>query len=221
MSLLPPLGRNARKGREHQVTTEKRWKFDVTELSGPKPLPTVIDEASCRRFFQYLYDPLGLIWHPDEEFKEYVELESGVRIFSPGACELLDAAMARCFELLGERVYDVALDEDEQWSAIEHSEERVRELLSRAGVAYKPCGLNADWAVSAYHLSPGEPNKNSGDHYLLDDEETDDSGRPLFSVVRRVYLPEDQEGNDDVLPVVEQGLLQSVISAWVARKEGY
>lgn len=202
---------------------KKRWKFEAVDLAGPRPLPTVVDEAGCRRFFQYLYDPLGLIWHPDTAFEDYVEIEGGARVFSPRACNLLDGAMAKCFELLGERVYDVALDEDEQWRSTLFSEDRVRKLLAESGIAYKPCGLNADWAVSAYHLSPGEPNKNSGDHYLLDDEETDDSGRPLFSVVRRLYTEDDPkgDGNDDVQPVVKQGLLQNVISEWAAMKEGY
>lgn len=204
------------------MTSKKRWKFEAVDLSGPRPLPTVADEAGARRFFQYLYDPLGLIWHPDSRFEDYVELDGGARVFSPRACDLLDGAMARCFELLGERVYDVALEEDEQFRSTEGSPERVRDLLARSGVAYKPCGLNADWAVSAYHLSPGEPNRNSGDHYLLDDEETDDSGRPLFSVVRRLYTADgpDGDGNDDVQQVVKQGLLHNVIAEWVDRGEG-
>lgn len=41
-------------------------------------------------------------------------------------------------------------------------EDYVRQELTVRGLPYKSCGLNADWCVSAWHLSEGEPNKTSG-----------------------------------------------------------
>ena len=52
----------------------------------------------------------------------------------------------------------------------------------------KPCGLNADWSVRAWHLGPGKvPNMTDGDVYILDDEQGG------FSVVRRWY---EREGGE-------------------------
>lgn len=49
--------------------------------------------------------------------------------------------------------------------------------------------MNADWAVSAWHLSSGPANLTPGDFYLLDNEDG------TYLVVSRDYLPD----NDDVL----------------------
>jgi hypothetical protein len=76
---------------------------------------SIRDEDGCRRFFQYLVEPLGLIWHPDTRFKDYVVLDTGGPVFTPIAAAVLDHAMAKCFELLGERVYDVGLEETHKW----------------------------------------------------------------------------------------------------------
>ena len=37
---------------------------------------------------------------------------------------------------------------------------------------FATCGLNADWGVTAFHLSGGRPNVASGDFYLLQNEES-------------------------------------------------
>lgn len=60
-------------------------------------------------------------------------------------------------------------------------EELVLKALIEAG-KIRPCGLNADWSYPAYHVGPStQPNRVSGDVYVLDDEEG------TFSVVRRTF----------------------------------
>lgn len=48
----------------------------------------------------------------------------------------------------------------------------IKEALTAAGLPYRPCGLNADWSVEAYHCGPSAtPNATPGDLYILDDED--------------------------------------------------
>jgi hypothetical protein len=74
------------------------------------------DEEGCRAFFRSLTATYGLIWHPDTDFAEYVDLNTGQRVFSDSAADDMDVHMAQCFEVLGsERVYDVALEVWNDW----------------------------------------------------------------------------------------------------------
>ena len=51
--------------------------------------------------------------------------------------------------------------------------------------AWKPCGLNGDWCVEAYHYGFKSPNLWDGDYYVTDQEDG------TFDVVR--YYPERDE----------------------------
>ena len=53
------------------------------------------------------------------------------------------------------------------------------------------CGLNADWCVSAWHVGGNEPNRVSGDIYVVEEEDIDDPAR--FFVVQRFYTDDDDE----------------------------
>jgi len=63
-----------------------------------------------------------------------------------------------------------------------------------------PCGLNADWCVSAWFIKPQRvtfdresvPNMSDGSAYLVDNE--DDS----FSIVRRYYRDNDNDRIDEI-----------------------
>lgn len=77
----------------------------------------------------------------------------------------------------------------------------VDSVLTDLGLPIKPCGLNADWCVSAWHLSKGTPNITDGDYYLLDTEEkSDDDDSWLFEIVTRRYTADapDGDGNDTI-----------------------
>lgn len=69
--------------------------------------------------------------------------------------------------------------------------------------AFVPCGLNADWATTAYHLSAERftghaPNKVSGDYYLVENEEVPGA----WFVCIRTYAA-DRPGLDSLDDLVE------------------
>lgn len=80
------------------------------------------------------------------------------------------------------------------------------------GVHLTPCGLNADWCGSAWHLDNGNrPNTVSGDLYLTQDDDDDD----LFSLVVRVYTGSltTEDGGNDLITEIAEGDLQTMIHA--------
>lgn len=80
----------------------------------------------------------------------------------------------------------------------------IAELIYRLlNKSFKSCGLNADWCVNAWHISPGEANKKSGDFYIIDDE-----CRKL-SLVRRWLASEDNDETQNFMSVDLVGLSRS------------
>lgn len=79
----------------------------------------------------------------------------------------------------------------------------VADQLAKRNLPVKPCGLNADWSVEAWHLSAGEPNKTSGDYYLTDDELQDNDGHAMFSICQRFYTADlpNGDGNDTIVSI--------------------
>ena len=69
--------------------------------------------------------------------------------------------------------------------------------------SFKPCGLNADWSLRAWHVSPGEANKKSGDFYITDDECL------MFSLVRRWYYDEETREVQNFMSVDMDGLSEA------------
>jgi len=63
----------------------------------------------------------------------------------------------------------------------------------------QPCGLNADWSVSAWFLSGGKINMEEG-YYIIDLEE-EDNGIEQYAIVRRTF--EDVE--DPILSITYGG----------------
>jgi len=59
---------------------------------------------------------------------------------------------------------------------------------------FTACGLNADWCVSAWHVGDNEPNRVSGDIYVVEDED-DFPKAARFFVVQRFYKDGD---NDEI-----------------------
>jgi hypothetical protein len=98
-------------------------------------------------------------------------------------------------------------------------EEQVADLLLANNIAVRACGLNADWCVLAWCLSDGEPNAIEGGYYLLNDEDTDDEGNELFTVVQRFYERENPEwpGNNLITTIIESGPLERFLGEWVKR----
>lgn len=70
----------------------------------------------------------------------------------------------------------------------------VRLHLEAHGLPHRPCGLNADWSVSAWHLGPGlSPNHDTERQLYLLDNETDVPGQEYDLVWRRFDPEKDEE----------------------------
>jgi hypothetical protein len=82
----------------------------------------------------------------------------------------IDAALTKVTKLLGGSAVSASV---------------LDKVLEKLGL--KNVGLNADWSVSAFQLTPGKANMTPGIKYLLDNEDG------TWSVVRRFYA-EDYEG---------------------------
>jgi len=75
-------------------------------------------------------------------------------------------------------------------------DDEIAAKLTAAGLPTRPCGLNADWSVRAWHLGPKDhPKRHDGDVYLLDDES---DHAQTFSVVR--YYPS-RDGVEEMVSV--------------------
>lgn len=66
--------------------------------------------AMCEDFLRDSVRTVGLGFHPDTPFAEYVD-DAGGRAFGDETAAVCEADLARAFELLGERVYDICADE--------------------------------------------------------------------------------------------------------------
>jgi hypothetical protein len=90
-------------------------------------LEPINNEEDCRNFFRLLRRDFELAYHPDDSFDRtitgegdqrsgggYVTIGTGEPVFEPEAEKLLDEAMARCWEILGERIYEVGMETDEE-----------------------------------------------------------------------------------------------------------
>lgn len=66
-------------------------------------------EADIKAFFIWLVDDQYLNFHPDTPFENYVDYDTGKRVYSDEAAVLLNALMDRCFEIK-EDVYEIGLE---------------------------------------------------------------------------------------------------------------
>ena len=61
------------------------------------------------RFFKYLKEERKVIFHPDDDFESYVNIETLEPTFTPDECKEYNAAMLQCFEVCGEEGVDIYL----------------------------------------------------------------------------------------------------------------
>jgi hypothetical protein len=94
------------------------------------------------------------------------------------------------------REWDNALHFDLDTGDFPQIEGTVAQELERRHLQFTPCGLNADWSVEAWLLTPrAVANRTDGAYYLLDTE--DDEGN--YVVVRR-FLEEIQDAQGEYQP---------------------
>lgn len=76
----------------------------------------------------------------------------------------------------------------------------VSKTLVANGLPCAPCGLNADWCVSAWCFGPGAPNVNEEPTlYLLDTEDDNDT----YELVSRFVVA---DGESQIVPVYRGSL---------------
>lgn len=67
-------------------------------------------EADARQFFEYLVKVDELNFHPDTDMVQYLTAEDGEILFDAVEAKQRNSLMNECFDVLDERVYDVALE---------------------------------------------------------------------------------------------------------------
>ena len=62
------------------------------------------------QFVKYIYEELGVNFHPDDDFKNYVSCETGERTMDDEKAELYNRLMDETFDVCGEEVYEIGSD---------------------------------------------------------------------------------------------------------------
>lgn len=66
-------------------------------------------EEDVRKFFRGLLEKDGVSFHPDEKFENYINKKTKAKTYAREQAEFRDKLMKQSFELLGERIYEVAV----------------------------------------------------------------------------------------------------------------
>ena len=64
-------------------------------------------KKDVREFFSYLINELKIDIHPDDDFKEYVNIKTGVAMFTSDEALKLNCLMDKCFVVAGDDVYKI------------------------------------------------------------------------------------------------------------------
>lgn len=68
--------------------------------------------AEAEEFIRETVQNIGMGYHPDSRFEDYVD-DNGKRLFSDDEAEELNMKTNAAFNVLGTEVYDIAMDEME------------------------------------------------------------------------------------------------------------
>lgn len=63
---------------------------------------------AMNRWF-YKMQQAGLLYHPDEQAENILDIKTGAPMFDPAECDVLDSLMDQMFECHGDKVYEVCL----------------------------------------------------------------------------------------------------------------
>lgn len=64
-------------------------------------------KKDVKKFFEYLINDLRVNFHPDDSFRDTVEIETDNRVFDDEAADYLDDKMTECFSVADEEIYDI------------------------------------------------------------------------------------------------------------------
>ena len=69
---------------------------------------TTVEEV--KKFFDHIVYDLGINFHPDDDFKNYVSYKTGERTMDDEQAELYNRLMDEAFDVCGEEVYEIGSD---------------------------------------------------------------------------------------------------------------
>jgi hypothetical protein len=68
-----------------------------------------LDREQAIAYVEHCVDWIGVGFHPDTKFSDYVDVKRGEKLFNEDQIAHAEANMEACFEVLGDEVYEVAL----------------------------------------------------------------------------------------------------------------
>lgn len=69
---------------------------------------TTVEEV--KDFFHHIVCDLGIIFHPDDDFKDYVSCETGERTMNDEQAGLYNRLVDEAFDVCGDEVYEIGSD---------------------------------------------------------------------------------------------------------------
>ena len=69
--------------------------------------------ADVEQFFRYLIEDEKVNFHPDDNFHDYIDMDTRQKSFSDAECSLYNRLMGECFDACakeGVEIYGIALD---------------------------------------------------------------------------------------------------------------
>lgn len=79
------------------------------------PGEPITNEKTARDFFRWLLYKQALNFHPDDSFENYVD-QNDQPIYTKATAKKLNKRMNEVFELMGERIYDMGMEEMELYN---------------------------------------------------------------------------------------------------------
>lgn len=77
-----------------------------------KPITEIANIEDAKAFIRECVSYLGLGFHPDDDFEDYIEVNSGETLYSPEKASLANALMEEAFnqfDLANEDIYEYTL----------------------------------------------------------------------------------------------------------------
>ena len=70
----------------------------------------ITTKEEVKDFFRHIVDDLGINFHPDDDFKDYVCYATGERTMDEEQAELYNRLMDEAFDICGDDVYEIGGD---------------------------------------------------------------------------------------------------------------